>query len=149
MLPPPKKNPLVPEPTSTPRASLNPNTVRPARHSRGPSYATSTTPTTKRRTTLQSRPSVGSEGVPRSSSLYQIKGLIGRMQKIEERVQSVRSKLPPPNANTPRAANTPKGSPRIGALTGSSFMANSVTYELIHKARGQSPATSYTKVDER
>ncbi|KAI4733310.1 hypothetical protein E4T50_16140 [Aureobasidium sp. EXF-12298] len=140
MLPPPKKNPLVPEPTSTPRASLNANTSRPARHSRGPSaYATTTTPSTKRRTTLQSRPSVGSEGVPRSGSLYQIKGLIGRMQKIEERVQSVRSKLPPPNANTPRAANTPKGSPRIGALAGGSFMANSVT-----------PSTaSHTKVDER
>ncbi|KAK6003598.1 hypothetical protein QM012_009369 [Aureobasidium pullulans] len=147
MLPPPKKNPLVQESTSTPRASLNVNTLKPARHSRGPSYATTTTPSGKRRTTLQSRPSVGSEGVPRSSSLYQIKGLIGRMQKIEERVHSVRSKLPPPSANTPRGAVTPKGSPRIGALAGGSFMSNSVTVRNRNKRTSNSTSSSTRQED--
>ncbi|CAD0098526.1 unnamed protein product [Aureobasidium mustum] len=147
MLPPPKKNPLVQESTSTPRANLNVNTLKPARHSRGPSYATTTTPSGKRRTTLQSRPSVGSEGVPRSSSLYQIKGLIGRMQKIEERVHSVRSKLPPPSANTPRGAVTPKGSPRIGALTGGSFMSNSVTVRNRNKRTSNSTSSSTRQED--
>ena len=147
MLPPPKKNPLVSDSTLTPRATLNVNTLRPARHSRGPSFATATTPSGKRRTTLQSRPSVGSEGVPRSSSLYQIKGLIGRMQKIEERVHSVRSKLPPSNANTPRAATTPKGSPRIGALAGGSFMPNSVTVRNRNNRTSNSTSSSTRQED--
>jgi hypothetical protein len=121
MLPPPKKDPSTTDSTLTPRATLTINTsLRPARHSRGSSvHAPTLAPSGKRRTTLQSRPSVGSEGVARSSSLYQIKGLIGRMQQIEERVHSVRSKLPPTAAGTPRA------SPRIGPLTGAPFMPNS------------------------
>jgi hypothetical protein len=61
-----------------------------------------------------SRPSnLGSEGLPRSDSLYQIRSLRGRMQKIEERVHSARSKLP-----APRGSSTPKGSPRAGAALG-------------------------------
>lgn len=39
------------------------------------------------------------EGLTRSGSLYQIRGLMGKMQKLEERVQSVRSKLPAPAAS--------------------------------------------------
>lgn len=148
MPPPAKSNSLVSDPTSTPRATLNVNNLRPARNARGPSFATATTaPGGKRRTTLQSRPSVGSEGVPRSSSLYQIKGLIGRMQKIEERVHSVRSKLPPPSANTPRGATTPRGSPRIGALAAGSFMPNSVTVRNRNNRISNSTSSS-TRQDE-
>lgn len=44
--------------------------------------------------------------VSRSGSLSHIRGLLGKMQKLEERVQSARSKLPAPT-NTP-----PKASPR-------------------------------------
>jgi len=44
------------------------------------------------------------EGVPRSGSLYQIRGLIGKMQRLEERVQSARSKLPGPTSTPPRSS---------------------------------------------
>ncbi|KAI9672594.1 MAG: NADH:ubiquinone oxidoreductase [Alyxoria varia] len=49
--------------------------------------------------------------LPRTESLYQVKGLIGKIQKLEMRVQSAKSKLPaptntPPKAS-PRGANTP------------------------------------------
>ena len=61
-----------------------------------------------------SRPSnLGNEGLPRSDSLYQIRSLRGRMQKIEERVHSARSKLP-----APRGSSTPKGSPNPAAARG-------------------------------
>lgn len=46
----------------------------------------------------------------RSESLNQMKSLRSRMQKIEERVHSARSKLPPPH-------NTPRSSPRTGSGT--------------------------------
>lgn len=59
---------------------------------------------------------VGFMPLERSGSLYQIRGLIGKMQKLEQRVQSARSKLPAPT-NTP-----PRASPRAAtALTNSSF----------------------------
>ena len=61
---------------------------------------------------MSSRPSIGPEQapLPRSGSLYQIRGLIGKMQKLEERVHTVRSKLPAPTSTPPR------GSPRGTAL---------------------------------
>ncbi len=59
---------------------------------------------------MPSRPSIGPEqpSIPRSGSLYQIRGLIGKMQKLEERVHTVRSKLPAPTSTPPRAS--PRGS---------------------------------------
>ncbi|KAI7332538.1 hypothetical protein KC315_g4612 [Hortaea werneckii] len=42
----------------------------------------------------------GGNALPRSDSLHQIKALRGRMQKIEERVHSARSKLPAPQPGT-------------------------------------------------
>lgn len=52
--------------------------------------------------------------LPRSESLHQMKSLRSRMQKIEERVHSARSKLPPPY-NSPRSS--PRGGP--GAIPSS------------------------------
>ncbi|KAI7289660.1 hypothetical protein KC352_g3606 [Hortaea werneckii] len=46
-----------------------------------------------------------STALPRSDSLHQIKALRGRMQKIEERVHSARSKLPAPQPGTTPAGN--------------------------------------------
>lgn len=54
-------------------------------------------------------------GVPRSESLHQIRGLIGKMQKLEQRVHSARSKLPAPT-NTP-----PRASPRGGSVAPSAL----------------------------
>lgn len=49
--------------------------------------------------------SSASRGMPKSGSLYQIRGLIGKMQKLEERVQSAKSKLPPPSEGGSRASS--------------------------------------------
>ncbi|CAN9473821.1 unnamed protein product [Alternaria alternata] len=113
-----RKNSIAPlDPGATPRAGLY---QRAPRHSRNPSLSASrpstsasgrATPST-RPTTLTSRPprpSFGSAApppavLPRSGSLYQIRGLIGKMQKLEERVHSARSKLPAPTTTPPRAS---------------------------------------------
>ncbi|KAJ5498597.1 NUDE protein C-terminal [Penicillium expansum] len=50
-------------------------------------------------------------GLPKSGSLFQIRGLIGKMQKLEERVQSAKSRLPAPSDTSSR------GSPRSGVVS--------------------------------
>ncbi|KAF2858959.1 hypothetical protein K470DRAFT_193772, partial [Piedraia hortae CBS 480.64] len=65
-----------------------------------------------------SGPSVAEDGLPRSDSLYQIKQLRGRMQRIEERLQSARSKLP--------ASRTPVTSP-VAVSRADSIVPSSVT----------------------
>jgi hypothetical protein len=114
---------IAPDPAATPRAGLHQS--RPSRHSRGPSIPAAARPsfgasgrtTPSIRTTAPSsraRPSVGGNapagGLPRSGSLYQIRGLIGKMQKLEERVYSARSKLPAPTTTPPRASPRNNGS---------------------------------------
>ncbi|RPB22246.1 hypothetical protein L211DRAFT_850797 [Terfezia boudieri ATCC MYA-4762] len=46
--------------------------------------------------------------IPQSKSLHQIRGLIGQMQRLEQRVQSARSKLPGPSVSPPRASPSPQ-----------------------------------------
>ncbi|KAI5838248.1 NUDE protein [Morchella snyderi] len=48
--------------------------------------------------------------LPPSRSLHQIRGLIGQMQRLEQRVHHARSKLPGPVNNTPPKAQTPRNS---------------------------------------
>ncbi|KAJ5087936.1 Nuclear distribution protein nudE [Penicillium angulare] len=60
-------------------------------------------------------------GLPKSGSLYQIRGLIGKMQKLEERVQSAKSRLPAPSDTSSR------GSPRSGSVIGDSPVPSTVT----------------------
>ncbi|KXL47082.1 hypothetical protein M433DRAFT_64689 [Acidomyces richmondensis BFW] len=115
----PKRTMHIPDAGATPRAMLYGARGVP-KHSRGPSVASSSIstlsdarlmkPPTSRPSKI-SRTNVG-EGLPRSDSLYQIKQLRGRMQKIEERVHSARSKLPAPSTRTPT------GSPRAGSALG-------------------------------
>ncbi|GAB7341403.1 hypothetical protein MBLNU457_7655t1 [Dothideomycetes sp. NU457] len=97
---------LLSDSSVTPRPSMTSNRV--PRHSRGPSLSATgpTLSSSQKMGPPPPRPSNGAEALPRSGSLYQIKGLIGRMQKIEERVHSVRSKLPPLSRNSPR--NSPR-----------------------------------------
>lgn len=112
------------DPAATPRAGTY---SRAPRHSRGPSISTTgrkivgsagrTAPPI--RTTVSQRaprPSTGSAaapaGLPRSGSLYHIRGLIGQIEKLEVRVKSARSKLPAPTTTPPRA------SPRNGSAIG-------------------------------
>ncbi|KAF1951291.1 nuclear distribution protein nude [Byssothecium circinans] len=120
-----RKKSIALDPSATPRPGMY--STRPPRHSRGPSIPVSAkgAPTPSGRATPSirttaptykgSRPSVGSGapgGLPRSGSLYQIRGLIGKMQKLEERVYHARSKLPAPTHTPPRA------SPRNGSALG-------------------------------
>lgn len=90
---------------------------RPSIPRRNPSVSLSRRNTVK--TTSPDAPPV--PGLPRSGSLYQIRGLIGKMQKLEERVQNVRSRLPAP-VNTP-----PRASPRSGSAMGHSYIPSSIT----------------------
>ncbi|KAF8466675.1 hypothetical protein BDZ91DRAFT_161413 [Kalaharituber pfeilii] len=46
--------------------------------------------------------------IPASRSLHQIRGLIGQMQRLEQRVQSARSKLPAPAVSPPRHSPSPQ-----------------------------------------
>ncbi|KAK4542529.1 hypothetical protein LTR36_006782 [Oleoguttula mirabilis] len=141
---PPKRQSLLPDSAATPRLSLYGPRAAPG-HSRGPSMASSNglsasdakamkPPATKPRHTT--RPSNGPiESLPRSDSLYQIKALRGRMQKIEERVHSARSKLPPPGTRTPTA------SPRTLAVS-SEHVPASVTMRRSIKRPSGSTASS-------
>ena len=114
----PKRRSLIPDMGTTPRPGFTgPRTL--PRHSRGPSAASSGGAPTSEAKAMRpparprqvSRPSnLANEGLPRSDSLYQIRSLRGRMQKIEERVHSARSKLP-----APRGSTTPKNSPKAAA----------------------------------
>ena len=104
----PKRRSLIPDAGATPR----PRTI-PPRHSRGPSVASSSAASDAHKAMRPpprvTRPSAVREDVlPRSESLYQMKNLRSRMQKIEERVHSARSKLP---ATAGRKSATPKNSP--------------------------------------
>ncbi|KAF4556028.1 putative nuclear distribution protein nudE [Elsinoe fawcettii] len=109
---------LLPDSNTTPRPGKLGS--RMPRHSRGPSLSAGFTPAVTGNSRMgppRPKPAPSqSESVPRSSSLYQIKGLIGRMQKIEERVHSVRSKLPPPSSSK---GSTPRNSPRTNAIRNS------------------------------
>jgi hypothetical protein len=133
-----RKSSIAQDSATTPRPGFYQS--RPPRHSRGPSIPFSaksastgvsgrttpsirTTAPTTSKSSRPSRPSVGQTnaptgGLPRSGSLYQIRGLIGKMQKLEERVYSARSKLPAPTSTPPRA------SPRNGSTVGHHIPSN-------------------------
>jgi len=61
-------------------------------------------------------------GLPKSGSLHQIRGLIGKMQTLEERIQSAKSRLPAPSETSSR-----HGSPRSGSIAGDSPVPSNVT----------------------
>jgi hypothetical protein len=149
-----RKGSIALDPSTTPRPGYY--TSRQPRHSRGPSIPMSTKSGTTGRATPSirttapaqkgSRPSVGgtnpAPSLPRSGSLYQIRGLIGKMQKLEERVYSARSKLPAPT-NTP-----PRASPRNGSALGH-HIPNTVTVRSTRKrASGASNASSVNGLTE-
>lgn len=114
-----RRKQLQPE-SATPRPSMYGPRVG---HSRGPSVTSTMSASTATsdakgmrppgKLRMPSRASNVPDKLPRSESLYQIRGLIGRMQKIEERVQNARSKLPTPG--------TPRGSPRTGSAPGNNI----------------------------
>jgi hypothetical protein len=120
---------------STPRPLHRP--AKPARHSRGPSIPISNGRTPSMSRLAPNAPPHGTpaQAFPRSGSLYQIRGLIGKMQKLEERVHSARSKLPAPTYTPPRA------SPRSGSILGQSHVPATVTMRSPKKRTGGSNAS--------
>ncbi|KAK3114648.1 NADH:ubiquinone oxidoreductase [Teratosphaeriaceae sp. CCFEE 6253] len=113
---PDRKRSLLPDSAATPRPSLHGPRAVP-RHARGPSMASSNGTSASDARAMRPPPpkpgkrasNITGESLPRSDSLYQIKALRGRMQKIEERVQSARSKLPAPGTRTPTGSPRPAG----------------------------------------
>ncbi|KAK2772033.1 NADH:ubiquinone oxidoreductase [Onygenales sp. PD_12] len=122
--PKPAATPNFPRPRVSISESTRPSYPSRARHSRGPSIPNSnatSTPSVTSRLSVTRFESTHRSAVPRSGSLYQIRGLIGKMQKLEERVQSARSRLPAPVDTPPRA------SPRTNSALGQSYIPSSVT----------------------
>lgn len=113
--------------------------TRPPRHSRRPSIPLSSiraTPSTRRTTMSRQEQNPDPPGMAVSGSLHQIRGLIGKMQKLEQRVNSARSKLPAPASTPPRA------SPRTGSALGQSYIPPTVTMRSSKKRTGGSDAAS-------
>jgi hypothetical protein len=128
---------------TTPRPSHY--TGRPPRHSRGPSIPISndrSTPSIGGRKSIIGQQPAQRPGLPQSGSLYQIRGLIGKMQKLEERVQSARSKLPAP-VNTP-----PRASPRSGSVIGPTYIPASITVRSHKKRAGGSNISGASSIKE-
>jgi len=87
-------------------------------------------------------PSIGGNSalpMPASRSLTQIRGLIGQMQRLEQRVQSARSKLPGPAIATPPRHITPMAPP---------LAMNAITLRSHKKSRVPSTASSVTSGGE-
>ncbi|KAL8668360.1 MAG: hypothetical protein Q9168_007011 [Polycauliona sp. 1 TL-2023] len=104
-IPVPKSRLSIADSNTTPRPQYSSRT---ARYSRGPSGSMASgraTPSLARRTTLNPEANeTRGPGLPKSGSLYQIRGLIGKMQNLEQRVHTARSKLPAPSVTPPRAS---------------------------------------------
>ena len=109
------------------------------RHSRRPSIQapnTRSTPLIPRRSTLSRPEHLNPDTtLPSSGSLHQIRGLIGKMQKLEQRVNSARSKLPAPTSTPPHA------SPRSNSALGQSYIPNTVTMRSSKRRTGGSNAS--------
>ena len=129
---------------TTPRPSHH--TSRMPRHSRGPSIPVphDRTPSYAR-PTASSRPKTGQRGagLPSSGSLHHLHGLMSKMQMLEQRVQSARSKLPAPTSTPPRA------SPRSGSSLAQAYVPSTVTVRSNRKRTGGSNASSATPGADR
>lgn len=131
--------------TSRARVSISSSVSRPnyGRHTRTPSIPHSNGLSTPSMSNLRSAPRLSSSqsGIPRSGSLYQIRGLIGKMQKLEQRVHSARSRLPAPS-ETPNGA-----SPRTPSALGQSSIPSSVTVRKSSRKRTSTSSVGSSALD--
>ncbi|KAE9961877.1 hypothetical protein BLS_001217 [Venturia inaequalis] len=135
-------------PLGAPPARAGPSTIRPPRHSRGGSVATTfssstrgprpsfsaPTPVSKPMPRFSSRSGISNNDRPRTDSLYHMRDLKSKAAKLGERVHRMHSKLPAPTTTPPRA------SPR--SVTMGSVMPSSVTMRSSRKRSSHSTATS-------
>ncbi|KAI4132787.1 MAG: hypothetical protein LQ338_000491 [Usnochroma carphineum] len=132
----PKSRPSISDSDTTPRPQYPSRNLR---YSRGPSAMNNNseqaTPSFSRRTTMNSAANSNKPlGLSKSGSLYQIRGLIGKMQNLEQRVHSARSKLPAPSSTPPRA------SPRNDSAAAQSQIPATITMRSNRKRTGSSMA---------
>ena len=83
------------------------------------------------------------QGLMQSGSLHHLHGLMNKMQLLEQRVHSVRSKLPAPTSTPPGA------SPRSGSALGQASIPATVTVRSNKKRIGDSNASSKHMPAER
>lgn len=127
--PPPAQSARITSPLGDPATTPRPARGGPSRpskkHSRGPSLgASSALP------------------MPASRSLNQIRGLIGQMQRLEQRVQSARSKLPGPTLAATPPRPPPPPPPLRTAQMPAPINMNTVTLRSHKKTRTPSLAAS-------
>lgn len=126
--------------STTPKQRFS-SVSRPMPRTRGPTLATSTRATPGLRSSINK--AGPSRGLPNSTSLTHIRSLTAQMQRLEQRVQSARSKLPAP-VNTP-----PKASPRGSTLTGTlTHFPASVTIRSRKRTGGSSASIASSITDE-
>lgn len=103
--------PSIPRPSAT-----SSNTPKPTSHARGTSIATTSysRPSSNFRQSLTKHQAglTRTAGIPQSTSIIHLRNLRGKMQQLEARVQTARSKLPAPVSTPPRS------SPRSGSALG-------------------------------
>ncbi|CUS11993.1 unnamed protein product [Tuber aestivum] len=127
-----------PTPPSPPISEVSTTPSQPSRAREDP--ALTPRPKYRQRPAHSRAPSFGSQGpgmgmpIPSSKSLHHIRGLIGQMQRLEQRVQHARSKLPGP-------VNTP---PRISPHGQGIFIPPTITMRSQKKHRTSSTASSIT-----
>ncbi|KAL8949592.1 MAG: hypothetical protein Q9222_004307 [Ikaeria aurantiellina] len=123
--------------STTPRPQFSSRTPRYSRGPSNPLVQDHSTPSIPRRTTMNNHiNSLKNGGIPQSGSLHQIRGLIGKMQNLEQRVHTARSKLPAPNVTPPRA------SPRNDSAATPSQIPATITMRSNRKRTGGSNAGS-------
>jgi hypothetical protein len=128
--------------TPKPSARYNSSSLR---SSKGPTAPTSSsrarnaTPAVIRQTKAKAP---ATRSIPNSTSLTHIRSLTAQMQRLEQRVQSARSKLPAPVHTPPRA------SPRNGSTTNHAFMPSSVTIRSRKRTGGSSISQSVPPAEE-
>ncbi|KAH8696040.1 NUDE protein [Talaromyces proteolyticus] len=127
------------------RISVSSSVPRPSfgRHTRTPSIPYVNGFSTPSMSSVRTAPrlSASQSGIPRSGSLYQIRGLIGKMQKLEQRVHSARSRLPAPS-ETPNGA-----SPRAPSALDQSSIPSSVTVRRSSRKRTSTSSVSSSALD--
>ena len=117
------------------RSSRGPGSAIPASASRG----RNATPSLIRNAKGKAPPT---RGMPNSNSLTHIRTLTAQMQRLEQRVQSARSKLPAP-VNTP-----PRASPRNMSGIGPNYMPPSVTIRSRKRTTGSTASGSSIAGDD-
>ncbi|PBP27073.1 nuclear distribution protein nudE [Diplocarpon rosae] len=146
---PPKSKLKLPsgDSSTTPKPSAARYTSGTFRGSRGPASAAPTSTSRMRNATpavirKAKSKAPATRGLPNSTSLTHIRSLTAQMQRLEQRVQSARSKLPAPISTPPRA------SPRNDVAAGPHYMPSSVTIRSRKRTGGSTISSTSAATDE-